>query len=232
AVRAAVVNVANWIRNRGYRNVVLEIANEFDHDGFDRRLIRTVEGQIELIRLAKKTVPGLLVSTSGLGHGRYPDALAEAADFLLIHFNGTPLDDIPARIESLKRFEKPIGCNEDPKSGAAGARAAEMCVANGASWGFMAEALNQHHPFTIGGAKDGRVVYAKLKELTSPLTGPAPSDRTYFPTPEAEGGWRKLDDPDSIRRLAGMDPDRLTELRAWLRRSDDRPFAAVVIRRG
>ena len=82
-------------RNRGYRNVVLEVANEFDHDGFDRRLIRTVEGEVELIRLAKKTAPGLLVSTSGLGHGRYPDALAEAADFLLIHFNGTPLERHP-----------------------------------------------------------------------------------------------------------------------------------------
>src|SRR5262249_55466614 len=231
AVRAAVVNVANWIRNRGYRNVVLEIANEFDHDGFDRRLIRTVEGQIELIRLAKKTVPGLLVSTSGLGHGRYPDALAEAADFLLIHFNGTPLDQIPARIESLKRFGKPIVCNEDPKAGAAGARAAELCVANGASWGFMAEAVNQHLPFTFDGAKDDPVVYAKLRELTSPRPD-LPSARTYFPPPESRGGWRTLDDPDSIRRLAGMDPDKLAELRAWLRRSDDRPFAAVVIRRG
>ena len=29
-----------------------------------------------------------------------------------------------------------------------------------------------------------------------------------------------------------MDPDRLKELRAWLRQSDDRHFAAVVIRRG
>ena len=51
---------------------MLEVANEFAHDGFDRRLIRTVEGEVELIRLAKKTAPGLLVSTSGLGHGATP----------------------------------------------------------------------------------------------------------------------------------------------------------------
>ena len=68
----AVVNVGEWIKGRGYRNVVLEVANEFDHDGFDHRLIRTVEGEVELIRLAKKTAPGLLVSTSGLGHGAIP----------------------------------------------------------------------------------------------------------------------------------------------------------------
>src|SRR5262249_24519473 len=150
----------------------------------------------------------------------------------LIHFNGTPLDQIPARIESLKRFGKPIVCNDDPKAGAAGARAAELCVANGASWGFMAEAINQHHPFTFDGAKDDPVVYAKLTGLAAPRTRPDRSAGPYFPPPESEGGWRRLDDPDSIRRLAGMEPDRLTELRAWLRRSDDRPFAAVVIRRG
>ena len=64
----------NGSRTRGYRNVVLEVANEFDHDGFDHPLLRTEEGEVELIRLAKETAPGLLVSTSGLGHGRYPES--------------------------------------------------------------------------------------------------------------------------------------------------------------
>jgi CubicO group peptidase (beta-lactamase class C family) len=54
----------------------------------------------------------------------------------------------------------------------------------------------------------------------------------YFPPPESRGGWRKLADPDSIRHLAGMDPDRLATFREWLRQSDRRNFAAVVIRRG
>ena len=137
AVRAAVAHAASWVRRRGYRNVVLEIANEFDHEGFDHRLIRTVGGQVELIRLAKEAAPELLISTSGLGHGRYPDALAEAADFLLIHFNGTPLDDIPARIAGLRRFGKPIVCNEDQKTGEAG-RGPRSCACRtaprGASW--------------------------------------------------------------------------------------------------
>jgi CubicO group peptidase (beta-lactamase class C family) len=54
----------------------------------------------------------------------------------------------------------------------------------------------------------------------------------YFPPPESQGGWRTLDNPDDIRRLAGMNPNKLSELREWLFRSDDRSFAAVVIRRG
>ena len=54
----------------------------------------------------------------------------------------------------------------------------------------------------------------------------------YFPPPESEGGWRKLEEPDAIRNIAGMDVERLNDLRQWLLKSDKRDFAAVVIRRG
>jgi CubicO group peptidase (beta-lactamase class C family) len=37
---------------------------------------------------------------------------------------------------------------------------------------------------------------------------------------------------DDVRQLAGMNPERLAELRQWLLDSDKRDFAAVVIRRG
>ncbi|MGB0067766.1 MAG: hypothetical protein WBQ11_06940 [Isosphaeraceae bacterium] len=60
----------------------------------------------------------------------------------------------------------------------------------------------------------------------------AKTAREYFPPPESEGGWRTLSDPESIRRDAGMDPAKLSKLREWLRQSDHRQFAAVVIRRG
>jgi CubicO group peptidase (beta-lactamase class C family) len=54
----------------------------------------------------------------------------------------------------------------------------------------------------------------------------------YFPPPESQGGWRKLEKPDDIRRVAGIDPDKLAELKQWLLASDNRDFAAVVIRQG
>jgi CubicO group peptidase (beta-lactamase class C family) len=63
-----------------------------------------------------------------------------------------------------------------------------------------------------------------------PQSDVAPAD--YFPPPESQGGWRKLDKPDDVRRAAGMDPRKLDALRDWLLKSDDRSFAAVVIRRG
>ncbi len=57
-------------------------------------------------------------------------------------------------------------------------------------------------------------------------------ESAYFPPPESQGGWRKLNSSDDVRRVAGMDPEKLAELRDWLLCSDDRDFAAVVIRHG
>jgi CubicO group peptidase (beta-lactamase class C family) len=168
AVKAGLVNVACWVKESGFTNVVLEVANEFPHAGFDHDILRTAAGQVGLLGLARRTAPGLLVSTSGLGDGQLPDAVAEASDFLLIHFNGVPLRAIPERVRALQKFGKPIVCNEDDRTGEEAARAAEMCVRSGASWGLMLEQRNQHAPFTFEGADDDPVVYARLRQLTSP----------------------------------------------------------------
>jgi hypothetical protein len=167
AVRQGVVNAVNWIRRQGYTNVVLEIANEYPHGGFDHKLLRTAEGEAELIRLAKKTWPDLLVSTSGIGNGRLDPQVAEASDFLLIHYNGVPVEQIPARIQALKKYNKPIVCNEDDKKGREAARAAELSVANGASWGLMLNDKNQYVPFEFDGAADDQIVYDRLKQLAT-----------------------------------------------------------------
>ncbi|MGD8499210.1 MAG: serine hydrolase [Phycisphaerales bacterium] len=227
AVRAGIVNTVRWITESGFSNIVLEIANEFNHSGFDHAILGKPEGQVELIRLAKESLPDLLVSTSGLGNGRLPDNVAQASDFLLIHFNGTRLDDIPKRIQALKKYGKPIVCNEDDKHGEEAAAAACLSVKNGTSWGFMDNKTNQYFPLQFKGAKDDRTVYAMLKRLTMPKKTEA-----YFPPPESKGGWRRLDDPDDIRRLGGMYPAKLGELKQWLLESDKRNFAAVVIRSG
>lgn len=68
--------------------------------------------------------------------------------------------------------------------------------------------------------------------LGAGLTHAAAELATYYPPPESQGGWRKLEQSEAIRGEAGMDPARLEDLRQWLLGSDDRNFAAVVIRRG
>ncbi|MGD8237941.1 MAG: hypothetical protein PVH68_05280 [Armatimonadota bacterium] len=168
AVRTGVVNVVQWIMDNRLGNVLLEIANEYPHRGFDHHILRTPSGIAELVRLAKETAPGILVSASGLGNGKCDRDVAEAADFILIHFNGTPVDQIPSRVEALRGYEKAIVCNEDQKVDEEAARACDASVANGCSWGLMLEKLNQNVPFEFKGHEDDVVVYGKLKELTTP----------------------------------------------------------------
>ena len=168
AVRAGVIHVAQWIRQRGYANVLLEIANEYPHEGFDHRVLRSAEGEADLIAQARRVSPRLLVSTSGIGEGQLAEPVARASDFLLVHFNGVPVREIAERIRALKPYGKPIVCNEDDKSSKASAEAAEASVAAGASWGLMLEKTNQRYPFTFRGAADDPLVYATLRRLTTP----------------------------------------------------------------
>jgi hypothetical protein len=167
AIRAGVVNTVRWLQDSGYRNVLLEIANEYPHNGFAQALLRKPEGEAELIRLAKQTWPELLVSSSGYGDGKLHDAVAQASDFLLIHFNGTTEQNIPERIKALREYSKPIVCNEDDKTGRTAAEAAEACLVNGASYGLMLSKLNQYQPFTFNGFKDDPLYYAWLTKATT-----------------------------------------------------------------
>lgn len=68
--------------------------------------------------------------------------------------------------------------------------------------------------------------------FTAPLAKAAENPLSYFPPPESQGGWRTLTDADQIKSVAKMDPTKLAGLRDWLMKSDDRDFAAVVIRHG
>jgi CubicO group peptidase (beta-lactamase class C family) len=46
--------------------------------------------------------------------------------------------------------------------------------------------------------------------LTAPARVPAaPKSKSYFPPPDSQGGWRTLKDAASVRKLAGMDLERL-----------------------
>jgi hypothetical protein len=171
AIKNAVVHSAQWIEKQGYQNVLLEISNEYRHGGFrnwpHNKWLTSEQGQVVLIKLAKQAFPKLLVSTSGMGDGRFHKSLARVADFILIHFNNTALDDYGHRIAELKRYSKPVICNEDHKVVEDGATALALSVLHGAGWGLMVIDVNQQVPFEFRGIDDDPVVFTTLKNLTS-----------------------------------------------------------------
>ncbi|HXW08207.1 MAG TPA: serine hydrolase [Vicinamibacterales bacterium] len=214
----AVAGLARWVTAQHYTNVVLEVSNEYRHAGFgnwpDGDWLRSTGGQVELIRHAKMAAPRLLVSTSGMGDGTTHAEIAEAADFVLLHLNDTPLAGISAALRQAQRHGKPVVVNEDDKTGEAGADAARLAVASGAAWGFMHSAKNQSAPFEFGGAADDPAVYAMVRRLTT--VGTSVLGEGYFPPADAAGGWRALADRRQVRRIAGIDPEELDEAFAFI----------------
>ena len=61
--------------------------------------------------------------------------------------------------------------------------------------------------------------------------GPAPAER-YFPPSESAGGWRRLKNNEQVRKLAGMDPQKLDQVGRVTEALYGGPWALLVIRHG
>jgi len=179
AVRTATANAAAWVRDKGYTNVMIEIANEYPHSGFDHRIIRDPDGEVELIRIIHSTAPNLLVSTSGIGDGLFHPKLAETSDFILIHGNGCNPEEYDRKVNTLKHYGKPIVFNEDwcfsddPRGVSDAVQKATAAFKASASWGIMNQQRNQHWPFIFGigkpeeggNAKEDFIAYETIADL-------------------------------------------------------------------
>lgn len=86
AVKTAVRETLNWVKLRGYRNVLLEIANECNIAAYDHAIIKP-DRMPELIKMAKemKIAP---VGTSWGGNKVPTPEVTAVSDFTLIHGNG------------------------------------------------------------------------------------------------------------------------------------------------
>jgi hypothetical protein len=118
-VKRALDNAVDWVFDRGYRNVMIEVNNEcnvrYDHDILKPKRVHEL---IEQVKQRTRDGRRLLVSTS-YGGGTIPsENVVRAADYLLIHGNGV---SEPARIaEMVKKTREvpgyramPILFNED-----------------------------------------------------------------------------------------------------------------------
>jgi hypothetical protein len=168
AIRNGVAKTAVWLRQKGYRNVILEVVNEYMHRGFEHPILRSDASVADLIRLAKERYPGLLVSASHVRNGKISARVGAASDVIMVHYNSLSLSEIADSVKAIRRAYpgKPILCNEDQRVGSAAAAAASASVKVGGSYGLMLERQNQHFPFEFEGRADDPVVYDRYVALT------------------------------------------------------------------
>ncbi len=101
AVKRAVDNTVDWVLDRGYRNVIIEVNNE-SNVRYDHAILQPprVHELIEQVQQRARSGRRLLVGTS-YGGGTIPkENVVRSSDFLLIHGNGVKQ---PARIREMVR---------------------------------------------------------------------------------------------------------------------------------
>jgi hypothetical protein len=99
AVRRATLNATNWLLDRDYRNVLVEVNNEcnvrYQHDILKPPRVHEL---IELVKSTARNGRRLLAGTSYGGGTPATSNVIKASDFLLLHGNGP---DDPARIRRM-----------------------------------------------------------------------------------------------------------------------------------
>ncbi|MGQ1784274.1 MULTISPECIES: hypothetical protein [unclassified Saccharicrinis] len=178
AVVNAVNNISDWLIKKGYRNILVEIANECDIY-YDHNILKP-ERIVELIKLVQEK--GLLVSTSFSG-GKIPTSeIIDQADFVLLHGNGVDnakeiTEMVDAVKNSLAYTNKPILFNEDDhfmfEEDSNNFKSAIVAYASWGYFDFRMEGESYEHGFqsvpvdwTIS-SKRKKSFFNKIKDITS-----------------------------------------------------------------
>jgi hypothetical protein len=162
AVRTAIGNATNWVLNKGYENVIIEINNECDINNVSKEqghvayihtnLMHTgVHKSIKQAQGIEIEGRRLLVGTSFRGDAIPTDNVVEVSDFILIHGNGV---DRHERIEEMINIVKdkecykgqPIVCNEDDHfEFEKDYNHMVAAIKNGVSWGYFDPGLSNYY---------------------------------------------------------------------------------------
>ncbi len=190
AVVQAVDNATQWILQRGYRNVLIEINNECNVKSYDHAILKPdrVHELIERVQRTKRDGRRLLVGTSYGGNTIPRENVVRTSDFLLVHGNGVKT---PARIAEMIHLTRavpgyrplPILFNEDDHFAFDQSENNFIAaVSEHASWGFFdyrmkdegAEAGYQSPPVQWGLSSDRK---RSFFQLLAEITGAAPSSK-------------------------------------------------------
>jgi hypothetical protein len=205
AVRRAVTTAGRFLRDGGYSNVIIEVANEQNIGAFaSHPIIQEPEGMAMLIDLAREESGGMAVGSSG-GGGYIAKEIAEASDVVLIHGNGQTRQQYYNLITQAKAWapQKPIVCNEDSQA------IGQLVVAahTHTSWGYYNNMTKQEPPARWGVVPGEDTFFALRMAEVVGIEKPEPAfeDQYYLQGFEPEmtyGGERWI-------RLASLRPETI-----------------------
>lgn len=196
AIRNAVTTASRFLREGGYGNVIIEIANEHDIQPFRAHpLIHYPEGVAALLDLARAESGGLPVGCSG-GGGSHDQEIAEASDVILLHGNGQTRQKLYNMIRTVRSWglKRPIVVNEDSQA------IGQMAVTykEQVSWGYYNNMTKQEPPadWTVTRGEDLFFARRMAEGIGIKLE----------PLPEAEQYY-----------LQGLEPQMTADSQRWIR---------------
>ena len=148
AIVDAVKTGARFIKDHGYTNVILEIANEYNISPFKNHpLVFEAEGMTCLMDIAREHSGGVMVGSSG-GGGMVDEQVVKSSDIVLIHGNGLSAGEYYDFVERVKAWapDRPIVCNEDSPC----CTRVDVALATGTSWGYYNNYTKQIPPADYG----------------------------------------------------------------------------------
>jgi hypothetical protein len=175
AVIKAVDNTVDWVFDRGYRNVLIEVNNECNVTRYDHAILKParIHELIERVKARTRNGQRLLVSTSYGGNKVPEENVVRSSDFLLVHGNGVK---DPKRISEMAQqtravagyTPKPIVFNEDDHFDFDKADYNMLgSIREYASWGYFDPEGYQSPPVNWGLDTDRKkAFFEKLKEVT------------------------------------------------------------------
>lgn len=161
AIEAAARNATDWLIDKKFRNVIIDVANEWDllGDTWDHNeyIPQNIGGLIERIRerfQAKRSDFTLPIGASTAGRMIYPASLTQVCDLVLLHGNGRTPAEKTERLQPFKSLTVPVLMNEDDNGRetirANLANELASCTTlfqNTSGWGYMPWVQAQRFPF-------------------------------------------------------------------------------------
>ena len=159
AIHHAARNITEWLVEHNFRNVIVDVANEYDLPGpqwdFKGYIPQNIIPLIDEVREHfKHTGFALPIGASSDGRMRYPHSLEGQVDVVLIHGNGREPREKARRVAELKDVERPILMTEDDNGRTSTVEHLEADLAScdilfhkASGWGYMPWAQAQRFPF-------------------------------------------------------------------------------------
>ncbi len=159
AIAAAARNITDWLIEKNFRNVIINVADEWDLGGRSwdhaRFIPENIDRLVELVRErfnhADYTLP---IGASSSGKMSYPDSLARVCDLVLLHGDGRTPGEKLSRLRQIRSTGRAMwmigddnGRETTPANLSREKASADALFKEGAGWGYMPWKQAHRFPF-------------------------------------------------------------------------------------